>query len=80
MGKVICMELDKFFNARPQCRVCVEVNLSRDLKEYGEIQIGATTFTQKVLYLNLPNTCYSFQSAIHKIKDCPLLEHNHSLV
>lgn len=30
--------------------VYVEVDLSRNLKESMEIQIGATTFTQKVLY------------------------------
>ena len=50
------------------------------LKNPWKIQIGATTFTHKVLYLNLPNTCYRCQSTSHKIKDCPLLERNCSLV
>jgi hypothetical protein len=74
----VCVEPDKFFNAQPQWRVCVEVDLSRDLKDIVEIHIGATTFMQKVLYLNLPNTCYRCQSVKHKIKDCPLLERNHT--
>ena len=30
------------------------------------------TFSQKVLYLNLPNTYYRCQSMEHKIRDCPL--------
>lgn len=78
LGKVISVEPDKCFNVCPQQRVCVEVDLSRDLKDSMEIHIGATTFTQKVLYLNLLNTCYRCQFADHKIKDCPLLERNHT--
>ena len=73
LGKVVTMEPEKFFNDRPQQRVCVEVDLSKDLKDAVEIQIGAQTFSQKVLYLNLPNTYYRCQSAEHKIWDCPLV-------
>lgn len=65
-------EPEKFFNARPQRRVCIEVDLSKDLKDSVEIQIGAQTFSQKVLYLNLPNTYYRCQSEELKIRDCPL--------
>ncbi|XP_057871173.1 uncharacterized protein LOC131077647 [Cryptomeria japonica] len=72
VGKVVCLEPNHFFNACPQKRVCVEVDLSRDLKEIVDIQVGDNTFTQKVLYLNLPNTCYRYQSTNHKIRDCPL--------
>ena len=61
LSKVVTKEHDKFFNAHPQRHICVEVDLSKDLKDSVEIQIGAQTFSQKVLYLNLPNTCYSCQ-------------------
>lgn len=72
LGRVICLEHDYFLNSHPHKRLCVEVDLSRELKESIEIQVGDTTFTQKVFYLNLPNTYYRCQSAEHKIKDCPL--------
>ena len=72
LGKVVTKEPEKFFNARPQRRICIEVDLSKDLKDSMEIQVGAQTFSQKVLYLNLPNTCYRCQSVEHKIWDCPL--------
>lgn len=37
ISKVVCLEPDKFFNARPQRRVCVKVELSRDLKDSTDI-------------------------------------------
>lgn len=76
VSKVVCLELDKFFNTPPQRSVCVEVNLSRNLKDTMEIQIAGTTFTRKVLYLNLLNICYRCQSAEHKIRDCHVLDRN----
>ena len=72
LGKVITKDNEIFFNARSQRHVCVEVDLSKDLKDSMEIRVGPQTFCQKVLYLNLPNTCYRCQSVEHKIKDCPL--------
>ncbi|KAH9292914.1 hypothetical protein KI387_041903, partial [Taxus chinensis] len=36
-------------------------------------KVGDTRFSQKVLYINLPNTCFRCQSADHMIKDCPLM-------
>ena len=71
--KVVTKEPEKFFNACPQRRICIEVDISKDLKDSVEIQVGAQTFSQKVLYLNLPNTCYRCQSAEHKIRDYPLV-------
>ena len=73
LGKVITKDPEKFFNARPQHRVFIEVDLSKDLKDSVKIQVGTQTFSQKVLYLNLPNTCYRCQSTKHKIQDCPLV-------
>ena len=58
LGKVVTKEPENFFNARPQQCVCVKIDLSKDLKDAMEIQIGAQTFSQMVLYLNLPNTSY----------------------
>ena len=58
LGKVVTEEPEIFFNACPQRHFCIEVDLSKDLKDSVEIQIGTQTFAQKVLYLNLPNTCY----------------------
>ena len=75
--KVIWLDTNKFFNAHPQCSVCVKVKFSRDLKELVEIQIGGTTFTQKVPYLKLSITFYQFQSMEHKIKCFSFLECNH---
>ena len=40
-GKVVTKEPKKFFNARPQRRVYIEVDLSKDLRDIMEIQIGA---------------------------------------
>ena len=57
LSKVVTKEHENFFNAFPQRCVCIEVDLCKDLKDAMEIQIGAQTFSQKVLYLNLPNTC-----------------------
>ena len=45
LGKVITKENEKFFNARPQKRVCVEVDLAKDLKVFVEIQIKMQTFS-----------------------------------
>ena len=56
--KVIWLDTNNFFNAHPQPRDCVKVKFSRDLKELVEIQIGGTTFTQKVPYLKLSITFY----------------------
>lgn len=72
LGRFICIELDRFFQAQPQKWVCIEVDLSKDLKDSVDIQIGALWHTQKVTYFNLPNTCYRCHSADHKIKDCSL--------
>lgn len=72
LGKVFTKEPENFFNAHPQQCVCVKVDLSKDLRDSVEIQIEAQTFSQKVLYLNLPNTCYRCQSTEHKIRDFPL--------
>ena len=37
LGKVITKEHDKKINARPQKCVCVEVDLSKDLKDFVKI-------------------------------------------
>lgn len=63
------MEPEHFFHARPQNRFFVEVDLFRDLKETIGIQIGGQCYSQQVLYLNIPNTCYWCQSYEHKIRD-----------
>lgn len=39
--KVLCVEPDGFFQSRPQKRVYVEIDLSQDLKESLDIQIGS---------------------------------------
>ena len=44
-GKVVTKEPENFFNAHPQRRVCIEVDLSKDLKDFVKIQIGAQTFS-----------------------------------
>ena len=72
MLKVITKEHDFFFSSHPQKCICVDVDLSKDLKDFVKIQIGSQTFSKKVLYLNLPNNCYGCQSVEHKIRDCPL--------
>lgn len=61
------------FNAHPQRIFCIEVDLSCDLKETIYIYVGDHTFTQKVLSLNLPSSCYQCQSGDHKIRDCLLV-------
>lgn len=43
-GKVITKEHEKFFNAHPQKRICVEVDISKYLKDSVKIQTGAQTF------------------------------------
>lgn len=37
LGKVITKEREKFFNTHPQRRVCVKVDLSKDIKDSMEI-------------------------------------------
>ena len=63
LGKVITKKYENKFNAHPQKRICVEVDLSKDLKDSMEIKIGFQAFSQKMLYLSLPNTCYRCHSA-----------------
>lgn len=45
LGKLVTKEPEKIFNAHPQRRVCIEVDLSKDLKDSMEIQIGSRTFS-----------------------------------
>lgn len=66
------MEPKKFYSSCPQCQVCVEVDLSKDLKESMHIQIGQIYCSQHVQYINIPDTCYLCQNSNHKIKDCSL--------
>lgn len=37
LGRVVCLEADRFYHARLQKRVCVEIDLSQDLKEFVDI-------------------------------------------
>ena len=45
LGKFITKEPKKFVNAHPQRCVCVKADLSKDLKDFVKIQIGAQTFS-----------------------------------
>ena len=71
LGKVITKNMNFFQCSSSKC-ICIEIDLSKDLKDFVEIQIGSQTFGKKVLYLNLPTTCYRCQSVEHKIGDFPL--------
>lgn len=51
----------------------MKVDLVKDLKEFIDIEIDDTRFRQRVVYVNLSNTCYRCQFVAHKIKDCPLM-------
>lgn len=45
------------------------MDLTKEFKEFIDINIGEIYIPQRILYINLPNTCYYYQSTSHKIKD-----------
>ena len=73
IGTFVCYEPEHFFTARPSCRVCVRIDITKDRPNEIEIVIGNESFMQKVQYIGLPDTCFHCQSSLHKIKDCPLM-------
>lgn len=73
IGHFIFHKPHKFYTARPQHRVFVEVDLAKDLKETINIQVGDTQFSQQILYINLLNTFFHCQSVDHMIQECLLM-------
>eukprot|EP01018_Ginkgo_biloba_P037674 Gb_33766 [translate_table: standard] len=55
----------------PNAKVCVEVDLSKNLPSEIRLYNNEAIRVQKVLYPNLPNCCYVCFSPNHVIKDYP---------
>lgn len=51
----------------------MKVDLTKDLQEFIDVHIGELILHQRVVNINLYNTCYHCQSYAHKIWDCPLM-------
>lgn len=53
IGEFLCEKPTRFF-----ATTRVKVDLAKTLKEFITIQVGDSTITQRVVHINLPNTCY----------------------
>lgn len=73
IGSFVCNEPTWVFSSKPSRCMCAWVDMAKTLKEYIEIQVGATQVHQWVVYVNLPNTCFRSQSPSHHIRDYPLI-------
>ena len=73
IGTFVCYEFEHFFSTQPSCCVCVRIDITKDRPEEIEIVIGNESFMQKVQFIGLPDTCFHYQSSLHKIRDFPLM-------
>lgn len=81
----ICAKQPKFYGFLPYKRVYVKIDLSKDLRGHLVDKVDNNSYCQMLVYINLPNNFYRFQSVEHKIKDLPLMEsrfksRNHAIV
>lgn len=58
IGYFVCDEMNHFYTTLPHYKMYVEVDLVKNMKEYIDIWVRTILIHQKVVYVNLPNTCY----------------------
>jgi len=74
IGKFIFHNPHKMYNPHPHKRVCVQVDLFRNLLSEVILSFeNGKQLRQPIRYLNAPNTCFRCQSSEHITKDYPVL-------
>lgn len=75
IGNLMGRRPQSIYNQRFDPQLLIEVDLSQPLIEEVDIfdQVGVCRYTQRVLYKNLPNTCFYCYKAGHYVRDCPEL-------
>ncbi|MCO5563405.1 hypothetical protein L7F22_017047 [Adiantum nelumboides] len=78
LGKVLGQKSRGGINPKWDPALLIEVNLSKPLKTDISIKDSEGQFwhSQKVVYRNLPNSCFKCHAQGHQIKDCLELEKN----
>lgn len=55
LGTFVYVEQPKFYGFRPYKRVCVKIDLSKDLRDHFIFKVGNSSYCQRLVYINLPN-------------------------
>ncbi|MCO5610285.1 hypothetical protein L7F22_064521 [Adiantum nelumboides] len=78
LGKVLGQKSRGGINPKWDPQLLIEVNLSKTLKNDISIKDskGHLWHSQKIVYRNLPNSCFKCHAQGHQIKDCPEMEKN----
>ncbi|MCO5549473.1 hypothetical protein L7F22_002944 [Adiantum nelumboides] len=78
IGKVLGQKSRGGINPKWDPQLLIEVNLSKPLKNDISIKDshGHLWHSQRIVYRNLPNSCFKCHAQGHQIKDCPEMETN----